>query len=719
MPNFIKMNIGSFYSKGLALGISIVLFVAFMPLFGQNIGDYRSKWGGTWETISLWQTYNGTAWVNATTLPPTPFSNTVTSNHYLSINSPLTLVGNGSIVSTSQIQVRSGCTLEIGNNASLSFKELRVASAGVIINNGSITANHNSSSITIEANGTMINNSIINTTNSGNFGFQLLSAGNLVFGKDGAITGQGSLTVGYDANITIANAGGVDASIILGGNKTYDRANFTFNGETPQVTGLTMPANVLNITVNNPAGLQLSSSVNVVEEFVVLSGASLDLGLSIINKAWYGAGSFILNPNAGITTAHPEGISSTGNTGSILVTIRKFDSSADYSFNGTTPQQTGNFFTEPDTNPGDGMVPIGNLHISNPAGVTITNPLAVAENVNVLEGSAEGTVVIVGQESKIDGLFSYNYYHSFAPNGVLISNYTPFTDINSSKPQSIKRRWDISGTFSGTKQVTFYWEPEEDNGLNWSLASPVIRHGSLIIHAEAWDTNSSPRWATATITDLDDRGMFYITGSGDDTLPVELSSFSALEAGHGEVRLQWITQSESGVSGYYIWRGFTTNLADARMVSLLIAATNTSTGASYLYTDSEAVNGFEYYYWLQSMDYDGRTSYFGPVNVKLDSGSGAPAAPLVTKLLAPYPNPFNPSVNIAFSMVKNADVKISIYNQKGQKVRNLFAGNSKAGRTNLVWNGDDDSGKACGSGHYLIIMETAGERFTQKASLAK
>ncbi len=719
MPISMNKHKGTFYPKVLALGFGITLILSLVPLFGLSTGDYRTQWGGNWEDVSLWQTYNGSAWVNATTIPPTPFANTITSGHWLSINSPLQLVGTGTIIINNQLQVRGGSTLDIGPEASLNFNSLRITSEGVIINNGTMTANANSSNLTIEADGTLINNSVIDTAHSPYFTFNLQSAGNLEFGKDGTVTGQGSFSVGWDANISIANPNGVDGCIDLSGSKTYDRANFFFNGNTPQITGITMPAHVLNIVVDNPAGLQLSSDVNVVEEFVVNSGASVDLGLSIINKAWWGVGTFILSPGAGVSTAHPQGISSTGDTGCILVTIRRYDSAADYTFNGTTPQVTGNFVTEPDDDPTDGMVPIANLNISNPSGVTITNPMAVSNNVNVLDGSAAGTVVIVGDESQIDGLFSHNYYHTFAPNGVVIKNYVPQTDTNGNSPLFIKRRWNISGNFVGTKQLTFYWEPEEDNGLDWSLTTPAVVHGNVKIIAEAWDTNASPRWATISITSLDSKGLFYISGAEDHTLPVVLSSFSVLPVQNGGFSLQWTTQSETGVSGYYVWCSSSSNLAEARIVSHLIASTNSSTGATYIYTDYEALNSVDYWYWLQSLDYDGKISYFGPVHAKLETGGGTPAVPYATQLLAPYPNPFNPSVNIAWTMAKTADSEIKIYNQKGQLVRKLFSGSSKSGRNTLIWNGTDDNGKICGSGKYLIVMESAGERFIQKAALVK
>jgi hypothetical protein len=690
-----------------------------MPLFGESQGDYRTKYGGDWETLDLWETYNGSAWVNATTIPQTPFAKTITSNHWLGIYIPLKLVENGALIINNELSVRSGSTLEIGPDASFSFNGLTVASAGVVINNGTITANSSSSFITINADGTLITNTAIDTGHSSNFACNLQSFGNLKFGEDGALSGQGSFTVGYDANLYIANPEGMDGSIALNGSKTYERANYYFNGDIPQTSGYTMPPNVLNVVVDNPAGMKLSSNINVVEEFVVTSGASLDLGLSIIDKAWWGVGTFILSSGAGVSTEHPDGISSTGDTGSILVTIRKYDSSADYTFNGTTSQQTGNFITEPDHDPDDGLIPVANLNIINPIGVTITNPLVVADNITVLEGSANGTVVIDGQESQIDGLFSQNYYHSFAPNGVLIKSYVPHTDTNSDRPQSIKRRWNIAGSYTGIKQLTFYWEPAEDNGLDWSHSTPVIMRGGTSILAEAWDTNSSPRWATISLTSLDDKGMFYVTGSDDSTLPVVMSSFSVLPDQNGGVKLEWSTQSETGVMGYYVWRSTTNDISGANLVSPLIASTNSSTGATYLFTDTEAMSSTPYWYWLQSLDYDGEIDYYGPIQIKLETGGGTPSVSYGTKLLAPYPNPFNPSVNIAYTMATNADSEIKIYNQKGQLVRKLFAGNSKSGRNTLVWNGTDDNGKACGSGNYLIIMETSGQRFVQKASLVK
>ncbi len=719
MSFFKKCSTSPLRPKLLAFGLYLVMLALTMPLLAANAGDYQTKWGGTWDTLSLWQTYNGSTWVDATSLPSSPFSKTIYVKHYISLNTPFKLIGNASMVVSNQMQFHPGCTFEVGSDAEISFKELRVTNGSVLINNGTLRTLAINSNITIEAGGELINNSLIDTNRFARFNFNLLSAGTLSIGDHGTISGNGNFSVSHNANINIAHPEGFDGAINVSGNKVYDRANIVFNGTRSQKTGTTMPANVLNISVENPAGLQLSKSVSVVNEFIIHTGSSVDLGLNIINKAWYGVGTFVLSPGATVVTAHPQGISSTDNVGSVLVTYRVYDSAANYSFNGTSVQQTGNFVTTPDDDPDDGLVPVANLIISNPNNVTITNPMMVSNNILVLEGNAEGLVKIEGESSIIDGLFSHNYYHSFAPNGVLIRNYIPQGDTYANKPNAISRRWNICGNFTGTKEITFYWEPEEDNGINWNLITPVIKQGGNTLIAEAWDTTSVPRWVKTTINALGDRSSFYILGSSDETLPVVLSAFNAIITHNNGVRLQWTTQSESGINGYYVWRAATNNVNNASIISLLIAPTNSSNLATYVYTDNEVAVGSEYWYWLESVEYSGVSSLFGPIQIKLESGNVSPNIPLVTALLAPYPNPFNPSVNISFSLAKEAKAQVNIYNHRGQLVRNLYSGNSKAGRQNLVWNGIDNNGQPCSSGTYLIIMESSGERYVQKASLVK
>jgi len=93
--------------------------------------------------------------------------------------------------------------------------------------------------------------------------------------------------------------------------------------------------------------------------------------------------------------------------------------------------------------------------------------------------------------------------------------------------------------------------------------------------------------------------------------------------------------------------------------------------------------------------------------------------PTVTMLRANYPNPFNPSTTITFDLARADHVSISVYNVRGQKVKTLADGVYLAGTHKVVWNGDDDKGRAVGSGIYFYRMTTVRFNYALKMLLMK
>ena len=88
----------------------------------------------------------------------------------------------------------------------------------------------------------------------------------------------------------------------------------------------------------------------------------------------------------------------------------------------------------------------------------------------------------------------------------------------------------------------------------------------------------------------------------------------------------------------------------------------------------------------------------------------------LTALLGNYPNPFNPSTTISYSVKDPSPVKLVIYNVKGQKVKTLIDNNQTNGNYKIVWNGKDDNNKAVASGVYYYRM-TAGKYLSTKKML--
>jgi len=77
-------------------------------------------------------------------------------------------------------------------------------------------------------------------------------------------------------------------------------------------------------------------------------------------------------------------------------------------------------------------------------------------------------------------------------------------------------------------------------------------------------------------------------------------------------------------------------------------------------------------------------------------------------VLAIYPNPFNPSTELSFSLAKSADVSLVVYDVRGRQVRVLQQGIMQAGEQKFVWNGRDNQGHATASGVYLARLVVSG-----------
>lgn len=96
-----------------------------------------------------------------------------------------------------------------------------------------------------------------------------------------------------------------------------------------------------------------------------------------------------------------------------------------------------------------------------------------------------------------------------------------------------------------------------------------------------------------------------------------------------------------------------------------------------------------------------------------------PVTAKVTKLYANYPNPFNPTTNIAFSLKEQANVSIDIFNVKGQLVKRLINGQMPAGNHTITWTGKDENQKQVSSGVYFYRMQTNNYTTTRKMLMMK
>ena len=79
--------------------------------------------------------------------------------------------------------------------------------------------------------------------------------------------------------------------------------------------------------------------------------------------------------------------------------------------------------------------------------------------------------------------------------------------------------------------------------------------------------------------------------------------------------------------------------------------------------------------------------------------------PKVTSLSDNFPNPFNPSTRITFSLSRKSHVRLRIYDVAGRLVRVLIDETRNAGTYGTVWDGKNKNGHATASGVYFCRME--------------
>jgi hypothetical protein len=97
----------------------------------------------------------------------------------------------------------------------------------------------------------------------------------------------------------------------------------------------------------------------------------------------------------------------------------------------------------------------------------------------------------------------------------------------------------------------------------------------------------------------------------------------------------------------------------------------------------------------------------------------ASVAPARTALVGVYPNPFNPSTHVTFSLAATQAVRLAVYDLQGNRVRTLVDEERPAGRHEAVWDGRDTDGRGVASGVYMARLVSGGVSEMRKMILLK
>ncbi|MCF7794580.1 MAG: T9SS type A sorting domain-containing protein [Candidatus Cloacimonetes bacterium] len=251
------------------------------------------------------------------------------------------------------------------------------------------------------------------------------------------------------------------------------------------------------------------------------------------------------------------------------------------------------------------------------------------------------------------------------------------------------------------------------------------------IGTEAWEINpSDDNQSSLAIFVLDDNtpdphgfdgwwpmeniNLFAPDGFGTITYGADLQTPPAPE------NLGFIDNADDTVTLF--WDQPAMNDFDHFNIYLALDGTNfdligETVGINYLYEISnfQALHSF----YVTTVNQSGLESDASNIVEFLPVSSGDTPI-LQTKLNGNYPNPFNPTTTINYSVAQTSSfVTLEIFNIKGQRVKQLVNEQLAAGQHSVVWNGKDDNGKQVSTGIYFYKMKSGNYHKSRKMLLLK
>ena len=323
----------------------------------------------------------------------------------------------------------------------------------------------------------------------------------------------------------------------------------------------------------------------------------------------------------------------------------------------------------------------GGLYIAGLATVQVTN-------VTVAENSATGD----GDGLAINAAGSYDIKNSLLANNGTEDFYLNTGSITDSGYNLVENSsgytWEGTGDITGDQASLNLSSTLADNGgptetLALSEGSVAINTipqsagGNTYNGCPPCDQRIYSRPDGSSESDNRDIGAYEYGAS----LLVELVSFTA-EALEDSILLDWETASEIDNAGFHLWRSEQEDGTYVQITDVLIPAEGGPTwGAEYEYEDFNVEPGSTYFYELEDIDYEGLSTFHGPVSAIIEDATIEDEAIL---LLSPEDeasvSPFTPPTfewdgaslsqfNLQFSTDPTFKKKVIVLPRKTERLR--------------------------------------------------
>ena len=431
---------------------------------------------------------------------------------------------------------------------------------------------------------------------------------------------------------------------------------------------------------------------------------------------------------------------------------------------GNTAQGTGGIYTLWGT-----ATITDNIIYNNTGGMVIYYGGATINN-NIITGNMAGDggggIHIRGAAATIsnnvisNNSVSSNPYYSYGGGGILLGEYytgmsviiTKNSIVNNTAENVAAVDYNIS--YSGSYNENFTYNTIAGNKSTSSDTTYTIRMAYLPpIHYnnifnntakyELYNTNGNSTtldaknnwWGTtvdAQIADkifdwMEDASVGIVNYSSyltalDTSAPVSPPlNVTKTDLGGGQIKITWNPNQEGDAAGYHIYYGGFNGYSFTHVIDAGNVSSYTLSGVSL--SDAIGVTAYDKSFSAANENAstivndnmtNGNESWFTYASAVTGITDKVNQLPREYQLSQNYPNPFNPTTIINYSIAKEGNVSLTVYNVIGSKVATIVNENKPAGNYSVQFNGSN-----LASGIYLYKLESGNYNAAKKFILMK
>jgi hypothetical protein len=195
-----------------------------------------------------------------------------------------------------------------------------------------------------------------------------------------------------------------------------------------------------------------------------------------------------------------------------------------------------------------------------------------------------------------------------------------------------------------------------------------------------------------------------------DLPPATPSGFTGIRT-DSQIVLTWRANQEADFSAYVLFRTMSPPSHEPPF----------EIGVDTVYVDTIGLGSRSYSYAIAAKDAQNNYSTYSDILSFAPSSIGDDGSLLPDgfTLHPNYPNPFNASTQITYTLPQPGTVSLTIYDVLGRHVTTLVDDVQAAGEHSVVWHGRDRQGQEVGSGVYFYRLSVGGETEVSKMVVVK